>query len=495
MATAVAPRSKIKKRDTGIRYWMDRVIAELHETQVEFAPDAVHDLRVAIRRCRSMAEGISEIDPNPTWKKMRKAGKSVFAALGELRDAQVLIEWVRQLREASPAIADPLLAQCLQREQGLKTKAAAVLPSIDERNWTRWAALLETRARRLTATNEVFQVIALQRWSAAHALHRLALRDRSKVSFHRLRIGIKQFRYMVENFLPEQHELWGADLKFIQDILGEVHDLDVLWETSWPQAASAEVSERERWHAAIQNERERRLLRYREKMLGPESPWKEWRSGLPTGEHLRKAIDRRFEVWAGFHNDHQAHSRHVAKLALGLYDSLRKADLLSAGAVDDVHAEDLLSAAALAHEAGRSNASKAHHKRTGRLMAALTPPPGWTAEHMRIAACIARYHRGSLPLPKHKAYKRLSARSRAVVDETAAVLRLANAFDREHNQAVQQVRAEKRGSVIVLRAAGFLERSETAIAVAAARYLLEQVTGMPVYVTADRQHAPVGASR
>ena len=47
--------------------------------------------------------------------------------------------------------------------------------------------------------------------------------------YHRLRIAIKRFRYIVENFLPLQHAAWSDDLKQVQDLLGEVHDLDV-WE-------------------------------------------------------------------------------------------------------------------------------------------------------------------------------------------------------------------------------------------------------------------------
>src|ERR1035441_6942470 len=49
-------------------------------------------------------------------------------------------------------------------------------------------------------------------WTAAYDLHKHALRTRSQVSWHELRIGIKRFRYTVENFLPRQHALWGDDL-------------------------------------------------------------------------------------------------------------------------------------------------------------------------------------------------------------------------------------------------------------------------------------------
>ena len=52
----------------------------------------------------------------------------------------------------------------------------------------------------------VFKHLALERWTAARELHTRALRNRSQVGFHTLRIGIKRFRYIVENFLPEQHQ-------------------------------------------------------------------------------------------------------------------------------------------------------------------------------------------------------------------------------------------------------------------------------------------------
>ena len=74
----------------------------------------------------------------------------------------------------------------------------------------------------------MFQHLALERWEEARELHRQALRNRSQVGYHQLRIGIKRFRYTVENFLPQRHEKWAKDLRDLQDALGEVHDFDVL---------------------------------------------------------------------------------------------------------------------------------------------------------------------------------------------------------------------------------------------------------------------------
>ena len=58
------------------------------------------------------------------------------------------------------------------------------------------------RAARIRQGSALFKHLALERWTEARELHNRALRNRSQVAFHSLRIGIKRFRYIVENFLP-----------------------------------------------------------------------------------------------------------------------------------------------------------------------------------------------------------------------------------------------------------------------------------------------------
>src|SRR3954470_23252656 len=94
----------------GIGYWMESVIQEREKVQANASSDPVHDLRVALRRCRGMAETMSELDPEPAWKKMRKAGKELFQALGKLRDTHVLIQWTEELAVAEEHGKSELLA-------------------------------------------------------------------------------------------------------------------------------------------------------------------------------------------------------------------------------------------------------------------------------------------------------------------------------------------------------------------------------------------------
>src|ERR1700729_4555836 len=76
---------------------MLQVLEQCDYVSADFDADAVHDLRVALRRCRSIADGLRAIDPNPEWKAMKKAGRQLFQRLGALRDVQVMMEWVEKL--------------------------------------------------------------------------------------------------------------------------------------------------------------------------------------------------------------------------------------------------------------------------------------------------------------------------------------------------------------------------------------------------------------
>jgi hypothetical protein len=45
------------------------------------------------------ANGLMALDPDSSWKDMKKAGRKLFQALGELRDVQVIREWIERLND------------------------------------------------------------------------------------------------------------------------------------------------------------------------------------------------------------------------------------------------------------------------------------------------------------------------------------------------------------------------------------------------------------
>ena len=463
----------------GLALWMQRVLEECDRAGLGLAPDPVHDLRVALRRCCSMADGLMAIDPDPDWKEMKKSGKRLFRRLGDLRDVHVMQEWVFRLDSPGELVTAPLLQFLAAREAEIKGEAAQALREFDRKQWRQWSKSLPHRAARLRPGNVVCKHLALERWTGALELHRRALRNRSTIAFHRLRIGIKRFRYIVENFLPDQHRIWSDDLKQVQDLLGEVHDLGVLWTTAQAVNAFPDEGARSRWHARIIAEQARRIEKYRGKMLGKSSLWQAWRAELPQQKQIESAALNRLKLWGSFLDPDFKHSNHVARLALQLYDGLAVNGRASASQARE---RDILRVAALLHDVGRSVDEKGHHKTSYRLIRQLQPPLGWSGVALHLAGVVARYHRGALPRAGQKALCGLRVSQRQTVVRLAGMLRLANAFDAGRDGRVQRLEVGQRNGCLAIAAAGYSARDRRAEAIAAARHLLETVYRRPVIV-------------
>jgi CHAD domain-containing protein/HD superfamily phosphodiesterase len=528
---------------------MLRVLEECDNVAADFRADPVHDLRVSLRRCRSLADGMMAMDPDRNWKAMKKAGKKLFQSLGALRDVQIMMEWIEKLDvkttiaesingrrdfsgtpgnadgsilsttdqdpslsgmtetvETQHAPADALLQILKERETEQKHAARAALEEFDRKQWRQWSNSLPLRAARIRPGSVVFKHLALERWAAARDLHTRAMRNRSQVALHALRIGIKRFRYIVENFLPEQHQAWGNDLKHMQDQLGDVHDLDVLWGTALACRVFSDAALRRAWHARIVEERKKRIDEYRSRTSGPASLWNMWRTGLPQGKQITEIATRRMKLWAKVLDPDFSHSERVAKLALSLYDGLNAAGFLGKhqasesgnGAATDARAS--LYAAALLHDVGKAKGHKGHHKQSLELIRAHGTPLGWKAEDMQRAAIVARFHCGALPSRSHKTMRDLLANEQRTIVRLAAILRLANALDSAHDGHVRGVRVEAetvrrrtngflrkpavpgKNEALVIAAEGYADGTPTAQAVAAERYLLETVLRRPVIV-------------
>src|SRR5260370_1066680 len=504
--TSAGSASARPKPKLGLRAWMERVLVEGDRAAAGFEADPVHDLRVALRRCRSVADGLMALDPDSSWEDMKKAGKKLFQALGELRDMQVMEEWIEKLSDANDndpnASNDPVAVKLLDhvhvREAVCKQLALKDLNQFDRKQWREWARALPRRAARVRPGSVVYLHLALEKWTAAYDLHKHALRKRSQVAWHELRIGIKRFRYTVENFLPRQHALWGDDLKELQDLLGEVHDLDVLWATAIEIQAFPDSESRSRWREKLNVERGKRIERYREKMVGRQSLWRLWRAELPAGPQLRAAAMSRLRVWAGYLDPDFSHSQRVALLALLLYDGLKDAGLVKGNALPlsrNYDSRTVLQAAALMHDVGKAKGQEKHQKKSYRMIRRLERPLGWSAREMEMAAVVARYHRGAVPRPRGKSLQVLELPDRPIAVELAGVLRLANALDAWHGRKSDgggdspPLEVSLQDRVVVVRAAGYSALDESAEDVAAARHLLEAVLLRPGLVRGLRAYA------
>ncbi len=126
------------------------------------------------------------------------------------------------------------------------------------------------------------------------------------------------------------------------------------------------------------------------------------------------------------------HQRHVARLALVLFEKL--APLHGLAPAD----RDLLWAAAMLHSVGRFVAKSNRHKHSAYLIRS-SRLEGWRDDERELIAQVARYHRRSTPKPAHPEYVALAPAERARVDGLAGLLRLADGLDASHQGAVGDV--------------------------------------------------------
>jgi exopolyphosphatase/guanosine-5'-triphosphate,3'-diphosphate pyrophosphatase len=147
-----------------------------------------------------------------------------------------------------------------------------------------------------------------------------------------------------------------------------------------------------------------------------------------------------------------AHARHVASLAMAIFDQTRAVHKLGD------REREWLEYGALLHDAGVHISYERHHRhsyyliKNGELR-------GFDPEEIEIIALLARYHRQATPKKDHEGFGLLKGRVRKTVKTLAAMLRLAEGLDRSHAQVITALDVVPRGNeyLIRLRASGDAE--------------------------------------
>lgn len=131
------------------------------------------------------------------------------------------------------------------------------------------------------------------------------------------------------------------------------------------------------------------------------------------------------------------HAIEVERVAMLIFEEVSK-KLFKMSAKE----REFLKTASLLHDIGYSIEAKGHNKHSMHLIIE-NGLDGFTEKETKIIACIARYHRGSLPdKNEHEYYKNLEKSERKIVKRLGGILKLADGLNKEHERIIENIKIE-----------------------------------------------------
>lgn len=194
--------------------------------------EAVHDLRVAIRRVLAwIAVRDALLGPDRRLREARLSLKALMSPLGKLRDAHVKRDWIRTV---GPEGDEPSYLYSVQVASDILRWEARVRKRLGARSAGRFrlpfpkgvggrGARLEAAIRAPELLGKLEREVSKHRKGALDPAHPEAL--------HRMRLAFKKYRYAAEVLLPlfpKATEETAKRLHAFQTLLGTIHDFDVL---------------------------------------------------------------------------------------------------------------------------------------------------------------------------------------------------------------------------------------------------------------------------
>jgi exopolyphosphatase / guanosine-5'-triphosphate,3'-diphosphate pyrophosphatase len=173
------------------------------------------------------------------------------------------------------------------------------------------------------------------------------------------------------------------------------------------------------------------------------------------------------------------HAQQVARLSLALFDHTRGIHALTD------REREWLEYASLLHDVGVHISYERHHKhsyyliRNGDLR-------GFEPHEIEIIALVARYHRRAPPKRSHDGFGELPGKQRRIVRGLAAILRLAESFDRSHSQTVAGVEFHDRDEDGLLQLRTSDDAELELWAAQRHRAPFERLIGKPVHVEVSK---------
>jgi exopolyphosphatase/guanosine-5'-triphosphate,3'-diphosphate pyrophosphatase len=176
-----------------------------------------------------------------------------------------------------------------------------------------------------------------------------------------------------------------------------------------------------------------------------------------------------------YHFD-EAHSRHVARLCMALFDALTREHGMNR------RERMMLETAAFLHDIGMFIKASGHQIH-GQYIVANSEIFGLHRGELAIIANVIRYHRGDPPSPTDIEYLTLQREERILVLKMASLLRVADALDRGHSQRIREIAVERKSEAVVLRSGGSADLSLEHIGLEEKAGLFQEVFGYKVILS------------
>jgi len=206
----------------------------------------IHRMRVASRRIRAEMPLFRDCFPKKKYKKWLRQVKEITLLLGDARDLDVQIALIRRFESknagnAESPIADFLLKSHRNMRAKMQPRIVGALEKLQD------CGILEKMKVFFRRTNEGLQsihfaqaaVVEKAYWNIAYriddflTMEQYVYQENEVTKHHEMRIRAKWLRYTMETFSQLYENKLAEEIeamKRYQDVLGEMHDCDVLTE-------------------------------------------------------------------------------------------------------------------------------------------------------------------------------------------------------------------------------------------------------------------------
>lgn len=245
----------------------NNLLSEFEQACKKLSPARVHDLRVASRRMRECLLAFHSILPTKGYSRPIRMARSLTRLLGETRNQDVMQHLFAQIASQHPQSLEGKAARKWSRR--LATQALACrehlsgrIHHFDAGRFQEKIARLLHRIQKIPPTDaypsapQILKMGVFPRLEALAEMKKKAMISGSAAERHRLRIAIKKLRYRLETLVfllgkPAKEEI--ENLTRHQDLLGEMHDLEVAlqWLRNAADQASRGTAGRANPHSAL----------------------------------------------------------------------------------------------------------------------------------------------------------------------------------------------------------------------------------------------------